>query len=229
MFSDREAAGRKLADLLAKRDFDRPIVLALPRGGVPVASEIARRLKCPLDVLIVRKIGVPRQPELAAAAVVDGHHPEIIRNEGVIEATGLTERELERLASEQLAEIARRRRTYVGDRLPPPLKGRTVILVDDGIATGASMKAGISSLRRQEAKKIVVAVPLAPKQTVRDLEAIADEVICLDTPVPFLAIGPHYADFHQLSDREVIEILAGMADAQTQGDSFGKPMRRSVP
>jgi putative phosphoribosyl transferase len=227
MFSNREAAGRQLASLLAGRTFDRPIVLALPRGGVPVGAEIARRLKCPLDLLIVRKIGVPQQPELAAGAIADGPNPQIIRNEDVIEVAGLTEQELQRLANEQLAEIARRRHAYVGDRQPPSLSGRTVILADDGVATGASMKAGIAGLRQQGPKRIVVAVPVAPADTVRALEAVADEVICLDTPVPFLAIGPHYMDFHQLSDREVMDILAQAEAAVAQ--SVRKSAKRRLP
>jgi putative phosphoribosyl transferase len=225
MFSDRKAAGKQLAGLLVSRAIDQPIVLALPRGGVPVGAEIAKRLKCPLDVLIVRKVGVPQQPELAAAAIVEGRHPQIVRNEDVIEAAGLTEQALQRLANEQLIEIARRRRAYVGDRQPPSVRGRTVILADDGIATGASMKAAISSLRQERPKQIVVAVPVAPAQTVHDLEVIADEVICLDTPSPFVAIGPHYRDFHQLSDREVMDILAH-ADTEAPEHGLGKPKRR---
>ena len=214
MFLDRASAGRELANLLAKRDYSRPVVLALPRGGVPVGAEVARRLACPLDVLIVRKIGVPQQPELAAAAVVMvGQSPLIIRNRAVIEHTGLTEEDIARFAEDEIAEIARRRRAYVGERPAVTIKDRTVILVDDGIATGASVKAGIACLRRQGPKRIVVAVPVAPEETIDELKAMADEVVCLDTPVPFLAIGPHYLDFHQLSDREVIEALAERTNA----------------
>lgn len=214
MFQDRTSAGRALAGVLARRDYPDPIVLALPRGGVPVGAEVARRLACPLDLLLVRKLGVPRQPELAAAAVVmDGPRPVIVRNQDVIAFAGLTDADIDRLARIEIAEIERRHRAYIGKGPPLSVEGRTAILVDDGIATGASMKAAISCLRRNEPDRIVVAVPVAPQEAIRDLEGMADEVVCLETPSPFTAIGLHYLDFSQLADQEVIEALAGAAGA----------------
>ena len=214
MFQDRTSAGRKLAGALASRDYPDPIVLALPRGGVPVGAEIARRLECPLDLMIVRKIGVPQQPELAAAAVVmDGPSPVIVRNQDVIASAGLTDADIDRLARLEIAEIERRHRAYIGEGPPLSVAGSTAILVDDGIATGASMKAAISCLRRYEPDRIVVAVPVASQDAIHDLEGRADEVVCLETPSPFMAIGLHYLDFSQLSDQEVIDVLAGAAGA----------------
>lgn len=206
-YADRFEAGRALAELLSKRHLDKPVILALPRGGVPVAFEVARALNAPLDLVFVRKIGVPRIPELAAAAVVDGGEPELVINEDVLDETGMTRRDIERRMATELAEIDRRRKVYLAARSPVPLTGRSLVIVDDGLATGASMKAAVIALRRKAPKEIIVAVPVAPADTVREFESIADVIVCPLKPHPFHAIGAHYGDFHQLDDSEVVDLL----------------------
>jgi putative phosphoribosyl transferase len=207
-FADRRSAGRALAQVLAGKNFVAPVVLALPRGGVAVAAEIAQALKAPLDILLVRKIGVPFQPELAAAAVVDGSEPEIVTNEDVVELAGVSREYIDAQASRELSEIERRRRLYVLGRTRASVADRTVILVDDGIATGASIRAALRALKRKSPKALILAVPVAPAEAVDALRNEVDEVVCLSTPEPFLAIGIHYVDFHQISDAEVIQLLA---------------------
>lgn len=211
-FADRRAAGRALAQVLAKKKLVAPVVLALPRGGVPVAAEIASALDAPLDIVLVRKIGVPFQPELAAAAVVDGGEPEVVTNDDVIKLAGVTPADIEAGVKRELEEIERRRRAYLQGRARVPLEGRTVILVDDGIATGASVRAALRALRRKGPKALILAVPVAPPETVEALAKEVDEVVCLYAPESFFAIGVHYVDFHQMSDDEVVELLAGQAD-----------------
>jgi putative phosphoribosyl transferase len=217
-FANRRAAGRALAAELTKRRLIDPVVLALPRGGVPVAVEVASALKAPLDLVLVRKIGVPFQRELAAAAVVDGGEPEIVVNEDVIGLAGLDRGYIEQEAKRELAEIERRRQAYLGARPRVPLEGRTLILVDDGIATGASIRAALKALRRRGPKALVLAVPVAPAEAVEALRAEVDQLICLETPEPFYAIGIHYLDFRQLSDEEVISSLA-----MPESKAAGKP------
>jgi putative phosphoribosyl transferase len=207
-FANRRAAGRDLASELAKRRLVDPVVLALPRGGVPVAVEIAKALNAPLDLVLVRKIGVPFQPELAVAAVVDGGEPEIVVNEDVISLAGLDRDYIDQEAKRELAEIERRRKAYLGGRPRVPLEGRTLIVVDDGIATGASIRAALKALRRRAPKALILAVPVAPAETVEALRAEVDQLICLATPEPFFAIGIHYIDFRQLGDQEVVSMLA---------------------
>ena len=189
-----------------------PVVLALPRGGVPVAAEIARRLRAPLDVVLVRKIGVPLQRELAAAAVINGGSAEIVTNDDVMALAGLTRADIEQLAKRELAEIERRRQVYLQGRERVPLEGRTLILVDDGIATGASVRAALTALRRRQPRALLLAVPVAPADTVAALRAEVDDVVCLRTPEPFMAIGLHYRDFHQLSDEDVIRALTSRGE-----------------
>lgn len=208
LFQDRKTAGRALARELAKREFVAPVVLALPRGGVPVAAEVARLLNAPLDLVLVRKIGVPYQPELAAAAVVDGGEPEIVVNEKVVGLAGIDQEYLDRGSKRELAEIERRRQVYLQGRARVPLQGRILIVVDDGIATGASIRAALKALKRKGPKALILAVPVAPAATVDSLASEVDEVICLSMPEPFIAIGPHYADFHEMSDEEVVQCLA---------------------
>ena len=220
MFANRNSAGDALARALAAMDLESPVVLALARGGIPVGARIARRLGCPLDVLLVRKIGVPYQPELAAAAVVDGEAPEIVLNEDVMRAAGLRQSDIDVLAEPELREIDRRRKLYLGNRRAPEVTGRTAILVDDGIATGASMRAAMTAVRRRKPKTLIVATPVAPADTVQQLETEADRVVCLRTPRPFLAIGPYYLDFHQLADDEIVRLLADF-DHGTYGDADG--------
>ena len=206
-FKDRKAAGKALAQRLAGMNLADPVVLALPRGGVPVGAEIAETLQAPLDLVLVRKIGVPYQPELAAAAVVDGGDAEIVVNDEVMRLAGITDEYIQAEAKTELLEIERRRHIYLEGRPRVPIENRTLILVDDGIATGASIRAAIAALRRKKPKKLIVAVPVAPLDTVAKLGSSVDEVICLETPDPFYAIGMHYDDFHQVPDDEVIELM----------------------
>jgi predicted phosphoribosyltransferase len=207
-FLDRHEAGRKLAqDLLIYAD-QHPAVFALPRGGVPIGYEIAKALKAPLDLILVRKIGVPFQPELAAGAVVDGDEPTVVLNPQVVEPLGLTEEFLKEETNRKLAEIDERRQTYLAgrDRVDP--RGTTAIIADDGIATGATIKAALRAIRRQEPAHLVLAAPVAPPETVQELRQEADAVHCLETPELFLAIGIFYQNFHQLSDDEVVKLLS---------------------
>jgi predicted phosphoribosyltransferase len=207
-FIDRIDAGRQLAKALARYKAQRPVVLALPRGGVPIAAEVATALDAPLDLILVRKIGVPFQPELAMGAVVDGAEPVIVRNEEVIELCGVSETDFNAIRDEQLAEIERRRKLYLGDRPHPQLSGRTVIVVDDGIATGATTRAALRAIRMRKPSKLVLGVPVAPTETLKKLREEADDTVCLEDYEEFGAIGLFYSDFRQVSDTEVIEILA---------------------
>lgn len=206
-FEDRSSAGRLLARELRHMHLPDPVVLALPRGGVPVAFEIAQELRAPLDLILVRKIGLPSQPELAAAAVVDGERTDLVLNEEVVSWAGLSNDLLQSLASKELQEIERRRKIYLADRAPVPVAGRTAIVVDDGIATGTTVRAALKALGRRGAKHLALAVPVAPADTVLSLRGIVDDVICLLTPQTFFGIGEYYRDFHQLSDDEVLDYL----------------------
>lgn len=210
-FADRVDAGRQLAAVLSRKSLEKPIILALPRGGVPVAVEISRALNAPLDLLLVRKVGVPWQRELAAAAVVDGEAHDIVYNRDVMAAVGLEEAEVDQAAREELVEIERRRQLYLKDRRPLSVEGRTAIVVDDGIATGATVKAALKALWRRNPKAIILAVPVAPPEAVEELRPLVDDLICLETPVPFFAIGQFYRDFKQLGDAEVIALMASSA------------------
>jgi predicted phosphoribosyltransferase len=214
-FTNRQQAGRRLADHLASRDFDRPMIIALPRGGVPVAAEIASRLRAPLDVLVVRKLGYPMTPELGMGAVAEGQA--LILNEELIAELGVSSAQLDGVIAVERAEVERRARRYRGDRPAVPVRGRTAILVDDGLATGFTARAGVEVLRRQGARPIVIAVPVAPVETIRDLRAHADEVICLSIPSEFMAVGHWYVDFTQVTDAEVAELLARHARMPAAG------------
>lgn len=207
-FVDRTDAGRQLAKALAGYKGQRAVVLALPRGGVPVAARIAEALDAPLDLILVRKIGVPFQPELAMGAVVDGSEPVIVRNEDVITLAGVSQQDFNAIRDEQLAEIERRRTLYLGDRPHPQIAGRVVIVVDDGIATGATTRAALQAIRMRKPSKLVLAIPVAPTDTLKKLRAEADEIVCLEDYEQFGAIGLFYSDFRQVSDTEVIELLA---------------------
>lgn len=206
-FSDRVEAGRKLAEALASHKGQHPVVLALPRGGVPVAAEVAAALQAPMDLVLVRKIGVPFQPELAMGAVVDGREPVVVRNESVIRLSGVSEQEFATVRDQELAEIERRRKLYLGDRPHPQLANRTVIVVDDGIATGATTRAALRAIRSRKPRKLVLAVPVAPTQSLSDLRGEADDIVCLEDYENFGAIGLFYSDFSQVTDAQVIELL----------------------
>jgi putative phosphoribosyl transferase len=207
-FANRADAGRQLAAALSKFKSDRPVILALPRGGVPVAAEIADLLEAPLDLILVRKIGVPYQPELAMGAVVDGGQPITVRNEDVVRLAGISEEEFQAVCNAELAEIDRRRKRYLGDRPHPQVEGNCAIVVDDGIATGATIRAALRATRMRNPEKLVLAAPVAPTSTLMELRSEADEVVCLEDYEPFGAIGLFYSDFRQVSDEEVIATLA---------------------
>ncbi|MGD9980578.1 MAG: phosphoribosyltransferase [Hyphomonadaceae bacterium] len=206
-FPDRAAAGRALGAELQRRALESPVIFALPRGGVPVAVEIAAMLSAPLDLLLVRKIGVPGHEEWAAGSVVDGERPDIVLNTDVMKAVGLSQADIAQAAGRQLHEIERRRAIYAPGRAPLSAKGKTAILVDDGVATGASMKAAITAVRRRAPKRVVVAVPVASPDTATELAALADDIVVLAAPANFRAVGLYYEDFHQLDDAEVVGLL----------------------
>ena len=207
-FRDRRHAGRELAERLVTEIEGPAVVLALPRGGVPVGLEIAKALGAPLDLVMVRKIGAPGQPELALAAVANGDHPELVVNRDVMRMAGVDEAWLEERKARELEEIARRRRRYLGDRARPRVAGRTAIVVDDGIATGATMLAALRAVRRAGPRELVLAVPVAPPDTIARLRPETDRILCLHTPRDFVAVGQFYEDFTQTSDEEVIAALA---------------------
>jgi len=210
-FRDRVDAGRRLARALARYAEDEVVVLALPRGGAPVAAEVAAALGAPLELLLVRKIGCPFQPELAMGAVVDGTQPIVVRNEDVIRAAAVSEVEFDDARRKELAEIERRRSRYLGGRAPVEVEARTVIVIDDGLATGATMRAALRALRNRRPRKIVLAVPVAPTGTLGEMRGEADEVVCLEDYGFFGAIGAYYDDFRQITDEELIAILARFA------------------
>jgi len=207
IFSDRPDAGRQLAQRLLHLLSRNPVILALPRGGVPVAFEVAEALKAPLDLLFVRKIGAPGHPELGLGAVVDGAHPQVVLNEDVVSQLEIPAPYIEREARNQLREIERRRERYLGGRPPINVTNRTAIVVDDGIATGGTIKAALGGLQRVRPAHLVLAVPVAPAETINQLRSQADEIVCLATPYPFHSVGAHYLNFNQTSDAEVVELL----------------------
>ncbi|PWE18943.1 phosphoribosyltransferase [Marinicauda salina] len=211
VFRDRDDAGRRLAAEVAECTYRDPVVYALPRGGAPVAARVAEALDAPLDLVLVRKLGAPFQPELAMGAVVDGGETETVLNEQIVEAAGISRAEIDRVREREEVEIERRRKLYFRDRKRPDVKGRDAIVVDDGLATGATALAAIRALKRRGAARVVLAVPVAPPDTVERLAGEADAVICLEQPEPFFAIGGWYADFRQLSDGDVVDILDAAA------------------
>lgn len=215
-FLNRNEAGQRLAEALERYRSDDVVVLALPRGGVPVAAEVANRLSAPLDLLLVRKIGLPQQPELAMGAIIDGPEPLVVRNEEVIRLARVSEDQFHEIEERELAEIERRRDRYTNGLAPNPVEGRVAIVIDDGIATGSTIRAAIGGLRRRNPAKIVVAVPVAPPDTVASLEREADEVVCLEQPSHFAAIGQFYHDFRQVEDEEVIRHLAQAVQAPAE-------------
>lgn len=212
-FANRTEAGRLLAEKLIKyADRDDVIVLGLPRGGVPVAYEVAKRLGAPLDVFIVRKLGVPGFEELAAGAIASGGVR--VLNEDVMRAIPHADEAIEAVTTRETAELKRREHEYRDGRPAPELRDRVVILIDDGLATGATMRAAVKALRQSGATKIVVAVPVGPPDTCREIEQEADETICLSTPEFFQAVGQYYEDFSQTSDDDVRELLSSAVQEQ---------------
>lgn len=208
-FTDRAEAGRLLAARLAPWQGQDCVVLALPRGGVPVALPVARMLSAPLDLLFVRKIGAPHHPEFAIGAVVDGDNPQVVLNQGMPPAFAAPQGYLDSEVPRLLAEIDRRRQLYLGGRRPVPVTGKVAVVIDDGIATGATMRAGLLGLARQNPSRILVAVPVAPPEALDPLRALADDIVCLRVPDRFQAVGLHYRDFTQVGDAEVIAALRG--------------------
>lgn len=206
-FRDRADAGRQLVPRLMAYAADDVVVLALPRGGVPVAFEVAKALRAPLDLIFVRKIGAPGHAEYGLGAVVDGAHPQVVLNEEALGFVNVPPGYIEEETRRQLQEIERRRQHYLAGRSPVDVKGRVAIVVDDGIATGSTVRAALKGLAQARPARLILAVPVAPKDTINRLKAEADEVICLMTPEPFYAVGQHYDDFSQTSDREVTTLL----------------------
>ena len=212
-FRDRSEAGRRLAKALAAYKLEKPVILALPRGGVPVAAEVAAALNAPLDLILVRKIGAPMQPELAIGAVVDGGQPIIVRNEDIIQLVGVSETEFKAICAAELAEIERRRERYLGDRARVDVNGRVTIVIDDGIATGATTRAALRATRMRNPQKLVLAIPVAPTETLIEMRQEADDVVCLEAHQRFGAIGWFYEDFTQVADQQVVAALARFAPA----------------
>jgi putative phosphoribosyl transferase len=211
VFSNRAEAGRFLAEKLGNyAERNDVIVLGLPRGGVPVAYEVAQRLRAPLDVFIVRKLGVPGFEELAAGAIASGDVR--VLNEDVVRALPHADEIIESVTARETAELERREQSYRNGRPPPELRDRIVILVDDGLATGATMRAAVAALRRRGAAKIIVAVPVGAPETCRELEELVDEIVCAIAPEFFQAVGQYYEDFSQTSDEEVRDLLKRAAE-----------------
>lgn len=212
-FHDRRHAGRQLAQALLRSHGElrqaAPVVLALPRGGVPVAAEVAAALDAELDLAMVRKLGAPGREELGIGAVVDGADPQVVVNEETARMVGADRRYIEAETARQLAELERRRKVYRGDAPPAQVRGRTVIVVDDGIATGGTVLAVLRALRKAEPARLILAVPVAPADSLAVLQGECDAIVCVAVPEPFYAVGAHYEDFGQTTDEEVVALLAG--------------------
>lgn len=206
-FRDRQEAGRRLAAALAAFKSPQPVILALPRGGVPVAAAVAESLAAPLDLMLVRKIGVPGQPELAMGALAEGEPPVTLRNESVIRDLGIEDSDFNRVRERELIEIERRRLAYLGDRPRIPVAGRVAILVDDGIATGMTVRAAAQAAANAGASQVVIATPVASTGIAADLRREFGAVVCVEEHEYLWAIGHHYDDFSQVDDQEVREIL----------------------
>jgi len=207
IFENRREAGRQLATAIIKRGYrgENTLVLGIPRGGLLVADEVAKTLSATLDVIIARKLRAPHQPELGIGAVVDGDH--ILLNEELVRSTGASQDYLNREIAFQKEEVEGRLRFYRGGRPAPEVAGKTVIVVDDGIATGYTLRASLESLRQRHPDRLVAAAPVAARDSVEMLKAFADEVVCLNTPPSFFAVGAWYRDFDQVGDEEAVAIL----------------------
>ena len=214
MFRNRAEAGRRLAGSLGHLKGPDTVVLGLPRGGVPVAARVAAALGAPLDVLVVRKLGLPGRPEFAMGAIAGvGGTVEVVRNDSVLTRGLVSEEDFDAVYEQELDELNRRELLYRGDRAAEPILGRVVIVVDDGLATGSTMRAAVAAVRRQQPARLVVAVPVAPQETCEELAEEVDDVVCAWTPEPFLAVAQGYIDFRPTSDEVVIETLADAARA----------------
>ncbi|MDI6836690.1 MAG: phosphoribosyltransferase family protein [Rhizobiaceae bacterium] len=222
-FIDRNEAGERLATVLAAYRGTDAVVLALPRGGVEVGLPVARALGLPLDLLLVRKIGVPFQPEVAMGAIVDGDRPEVVRNEDVIRYAGVSDKDFDAACRKQLEEIERRRGVYLKGRELVPVGGRTAIVVDDGVATGATLKAALKGLAAKNPRHIVVAMPVIPASLIPELEELAEKVICLEDLGPIGAVGAHYHHFLQLEDADVVACLDAAAKQAAASPAGGGP------
>ena len=223
-FRDREDAGRRLAERLAGYRDEGPVVLALPRGGVPVGYEISRSLGAPLDVIIARKLGAPGQPELGIGAVAQGGVR--VLNEDAVEALGIPEEYIERAAEKETAEIERRLELLRGERPESEVGGRTAILVDDGLATGVTARAAVEALRLRGPRRLVLAVPVCAAQTAKILRSEVDELVCLEAPADLGAIGLWYEDFYQVPDEEVVGLLERARREQDERGATGPEGRR---
>lgn len=208
-FKDRADAGRRLAGRLSRYAEENPLVLALPRGGVPVGYEVSRSLGAPLDIFLARKLGAPGRPEFGIGAVAQGGVR--ILNERAVQILGIPEDFIERATERETSEIERRLRLLRGERPEPEVRGRTAILVDDGLATGVTARAAIRALRERNPRRLVLAVPVCAPQTVEDIRPEVDDLVCLESPPDFLAVGLWYEDFGQVEDEEVIELLQSAA------------------
>ncbi|TCD11882.1 phosphoribosyltransferase [Oricola cellulosilytica] len=217
IFEDRADAGRQLAEKLAKLELQDPVIVALPRGGVPVAAVIARALHADLDVMMVRKVGAPGQPELAVGAISRRKRTHISVNDDIVEELGLSHEDVARLASRQESLLDRRQKLYFGDREPTAFANRNVVIVDDGVATGATLSAALEMTRWEHPTRVVVAVPVGPADTIRRLNKEADQVVCLAEPEPFLSVGTYYRDFSQVGDEEVLAALSAFSN-NSKGD-----------
>jgi putative phosphoribosyl transferase len=211
MFADRHDAGRRLAARLVHLQDRQPVVLALPRGGVAVGFEVARRLAAPLDIVLVRKIGAPQQPELALGAVAEGAAPETFIDERLVNALGVSPDYLREATAREIEELERRSRVYRAGRPPVPVAGGTAIVVDDGIATGATMRVALRAVRHRGPEHLVLAAPVAAPETLASLGGEADETVCVEASGGLGAIGFCYTDFHQMTDAEVTDLLARAA------------------